>query len=107
MVFFRKQDDVTDEVQKEFNQRLGELAGKPKTSGLHIHPVINSGRENGAKDDEISVISSIEREKLLDYRNARAQSARIEWHSDITFEPIPSDYTSLRLITLPKTGGGK
>lgn len=105
VVFFRKQDDVTDDIQKEFNQRLGELAGKPKTSGLHIHPVANSGREHGVKDDEISVISSQQREKLYEHRNQLGQSARSEWHSDITFEPIPSDYTSLRLITLPKTGG--
>lgn len=107
VVFFRKQDDVTDELQKEFNQRLGELAGKPKTSGLHIHPIANSNRESGTKDDEISVISSKERERLYDHRNARRQSARAEWHSDITFEPVPSDYTSLRLVTLPKTGGGE
>ncbi|GAM36766.1 hypothetical protein TCE0_018f06118 [Talaromyces pinophilus] len=105
VVFFRKQDDVTDELQKEFNQRLGELGGKPKTSGLHIHPIANSSREHGTQDDEISVISSKEREKLYEHRNERAQSARSEWHSDITFEPIPSDYTSLRLVTLPKTGG--
>jgi alpha-ketoglutarate-dependent taurine dioxygenase len=98
---------VTDELQKEFNQRLGELGGKPKTSGLHIHPIANSSREHGTQDDEISVISSKEREKLYEHRNERAQSARSEWHSDITFEPIPSDYTSLRLVTLPKTGGGK
>lgn len=29
-----------------------------------------------------------------------------QWHSDITFEPVPADYTSLRLIQLPETGGG-
>lgn len=27
------------------------------------------------------------------------------WHSDITFEPVPSDYAILRLTELPKTGG--
>lgn len=30
-----------------------------------------------------------------------------QWHSDIAFEPIPADYTSLRLVQLPRTGGGK
>lgn len=30
-----------------------------------------------------------------------------QWHSDIGFEPVPADYTSLRLIELPKTGGGE
>lgn len=27
------------------------------------------------------------------------------WHSDIAFEPKPADYSSLRLVDLPKTGG--
>lgn len=73
---------------------------------MHIHPVANSGREHGVKDDEISVISSKERQKLYTDRNKRKQSSRGEWHSDITFEPIPSDYTLLRLTELPETGGG-
>ncbi|KAK1139711.1 hypothetical protein N8T08_000519 [Aspergillus melleus] len=106
VVFFRKQDDLDNDLQKELVQRLGELSGKPSTSGLHIHPIINSGREHGVKDDEISVISSAERQKLYRDRNeTKRQSARREWHSDITFEPIPSDYTILRLTQLPETGG--
>lgn len=94
-------------MQKELAQRLGELSGKPKTSGLHIHPVANSRRELGVKDDEISVINSQEGKKLYKSRVIRHQTARKEWHSDITFEPIPSDYTILRLTVLPRTGGGK
>ncbi|KAJ5086537.1 Taurine catabolism dioxygenase TauD/TfdA [Penicillium alfredii] len=105
VVFFRNQDALDDELQKELAQRLGELSGKPSTSGLHIHPVSNSGREHSVKDDEISVISSEQRKKLYKDRNQRKQTARREWHSDITFEPIPSDYTILRLTDLPKTGG--
>ncbi|CAI7675078.1 unnamed protein product [Penicillium manginii] len=105
VVFFRKQDGLDDNLQKELVQRLGELSGKPKTSGLHIHPVANSGRDGSVADDEISVISSEQRKTLYIDRNTRKQTARREWHSDITFEPIPSDYTLLRLTELPKTGG--
>ncbi|KAL4894942.1 hypothetical protein BDV59DRAFT_192328 [Aspergillus ambiguus] len=105
VVFFRKQDGLDDDLQKELVQRLGQLSGKPATSGLHIHPVANSGREHSVKDDEISVISSEQRKTLYKDRNSRKQSARREWHSDITFEPIPSDYTLLRLTQLPRTGG--
>ncbi|CAG8271723.1 unnamed protein product [Penicillium olsonii] len=105
VVFFRKQDGLDDDLQKELVQRLGELSGKPSTSGLHIHPVVNSGRDESVKDDEISVISSVQRKRLYTDRNDRKQSSRREWHSDITFEPIPSDYTLLRLTELPKTGG--
>ncbi|EGS19682.1 uncharacterized protein CTHT_0041630 [Thermochaetoides thermophila DSM 1495] len=108
VVFFRKQDNLTDDLQKELVDRLGKLTGKPATSGLHIHPVSNSQREHGTKDDEISVISSEQAKKLFSDRwngTKRHQSSKQQWHSDITFEPIPSDYALLRLTQLPKTGG--
>ncbi|KAI3394519.1 hypothetical protein diail_2608 [Diaporthe ilicicola] len=110
VVFFRKQDNITDDLQKELVQRLGELTGKPETSKLHIHPVNNAARENGCKDDEISVISSEQAKKLYSNRyksinHNNRQSAKNLWHSDITFEKIPSDYSLLRLTQLPKTGG--
>ncbi|KAF7883629.1 uncharacterized protein EAF02_005549 [Botrytis sinoallii] len=98
VVFFRKQDDITNDLQKELVQRLGELSGKPSTSKLHIHPVSNSGREHGGKDDEISIYDR-------NFEAKHRQSAKEGWHSDITFEPIPSDYALLRLTELPKTGG--
>ncbi|CAK7229219.1 hypothetical protein SCUCBS95973_007147 [Sporothrix curviconia] len=129
VVFFRKQDNITDELQKELVQRLGELSGKPATSKLHIHPINNAGRgersgssnnsndepkdaaaEKRDHDDEISVISSVQAKKLFLERfeagfSSRRQSGRNQWHSDITFEPVPSDYALLRLTKLPKTGG--
>ncbi|KAF2015813.1 taurine catabolism dioxygenase [Aaosphaeria arxii CBS 175.79] len=109
VVFFRKQDDLDNDLQKELAHRLGQLAGKPETSKLHIHPVSNSGRRLGGKDDEISVISSEQAKEI--YKNRflnfaeRKQTAKDGWHSDITFEPVPSDYALLRLTELPKTGG--
>ncbi|KAI1425730.1 TauD-domain-containing protein [Xylaria sp. FL1777] len=111
VVFFRKQDNITNDLQKELVQRLGQLSGKPATSGLHIHPVINASRDRGGKDHEISVISSVQNRKLYSkFRQQQSawnkpQTRRLEWHSDITFEPVPSDYALLRLVELPKTGG--
>ncbi|KAI9686772.1 MAG: hypothetical protein M1822_002832 [Bathelium mastoideum] len=109
VVFFRKQDDLDNNFQKELAQRLGELSGKPKTSKLHIHPISNSGRRLGGADDEISVISSVQSRELYKSRAldwaGKKQSAKGSWHSDIAFEPIPSDYAVLKLTQLPKTGG--
>ncbi|KAK5658061.1 hypothetical protein OQA88_2617 [Cercophora sp. LCS_1] len=111
VVFFRAQDNLTDDLQKELVDRLGKLSGKPATSGLHIHPISNAAREHGGKDNEISVISSEQAKKLYADRftgswlGDRRQSSKGQWHSDITFEPIPSDYALLRLTQLPKTGG--
>lgn len=106
--FFRKQDGLTNDLQKQLAQKLGGLSGKPATSKLHIHPVSNSGRTLGGKDDEISVISSEQAKKLYDSRLqgfGGKQSNKDGWHSDITFEPVPSDYAILRLTELPETGG--
>ncbi|CAM0141669.1 hypothetical protein VKS41_007904 [Umbelopsis sp. WA50703] len=106
VVFFRAQDGLTNDLQKKLAHKLGVLTGKPSTSTLHIHPVSNAERELGGSDNEISVISS-EQAKKIYYRTpfTLKQSAAEGWHSDITFEPIPSDYTILRLVELPKTGG--
>lgn len=107
VVFFRKQDGLDNALQKQLVQRLGVLTGKPESSGLHIHPVANAGRRLGGGDDEISVISSVQNKELYaDRFNASVrQSGKQNWHSDITFENLPSDYAVLRLTELPKTGG--
>lgn len=115
MVFFRAQDGLTNELQKQLVHRLGQQSGKPKTSTLHIHPVLNTTSEFGVGDDQISHISSIARKKMFRHvrgpnrvadfgsNSKRYDSAR--WHSDIQFEPCPADYTSLRLTQLPSCGG--
>jgi alpha-ketoglutarate-dependent taurine dioxygenase len=92
-------------------QKIGLLSGKPETSGLHIHPILNSEREGyKVTDPEISTIDSELNKKL--YANSRfvggpaeKKQTSFQWHSDIAFEPKPADYSSLRLVTLPKTGG--
>ncbi|OJJ44467.1 hypothetical protein ASPZODRAFT_145020 [Penicilliopsis zonata CBS 506.65] len=111
VVFFRAQDNLSDEQQKQLVQRLGEVTGKPSTSTLHIHPILNNTSEFGVADSEISTISSLARKKMFadDHaRQTRRQTRRYDsslWHSDIQFEPVPADYTSLRLTQLPSSGG--
>jgi alpha-ketoglutarate-dependent taurine dioxygenase len=58
------------------------------------------------------VISSAQARKIykgdfpsLSDQITNRQSGKEGWHSDITFEPVPSDYALLRLTQLPKTGG--
>jgi len=110
VIFFRAQHNLTNDLQKQLILRLGELTGRPATSGLHIHPLLNSDRELGGSDPEISTISSVQNKQY--YRRAVAselspkKQSTAQWHSDIAFEPVPADYTSLRLVELPKTGGG-
>ncbi|VVT58002.1 uncharacterized protein SAPINGB_P005988 [Magnusiomyces paraingens] len=106
VVVFKKQDDLTVEQQKELVQKLGILSGKPKGNGLHIHPTAPAGGvvgEDGLIDPEVSFISS----RLGGEYNKeqREYPTAYNWHSDITFEPVPADYSSLRLVELPPTGG--
>ncbi|KAI3617034.1 hypothetical protein CBS9595_002943 [Malassezia furfur] len=110
VVFFKNQD-LTAEEQKYITNRLGHLTGKPASSGLHVHPVFNAEREGKDqvvddkgttnKDNEISVISS----NLLRSLQVGPRTGANEWHSDISFESVPADYTSLKIHTLPHTGG--
>lgn len=107
VVFFRAQNDLTNELQKELVTRLGQLSGRPETSGLHIHPLLNNERELGGSDPQISSISSKQHNNFYDRKNKAQQAASgAKWHSDISFEKVPADFSSLRLIKLPRTGGG-
>ncbi|KAK0115661.1 hypothetical protein ONS96_014108 [Cadophora gregata f. sp. sojae] len=110
VVFFRAQTSLTDDLQKELILRLGALTGRPPTSTVHIHPTLNNTNEFGVSDAEISTISSLHRKKSYFTperqslrRNTKATEA--SWHSDIQFEEVPADYTSLTLVELPESGG--
>ncbi|PYH94540.1 putative alpha-ketoglutarate-dependent sulfonate dioxygenase [Aspergillus ellipticus CBS 707.79] len=82
---------------------MGQLTTRPDTHGLHIHPVTNDAREFGDPDPEISTISSEGRKKL--YKDSDYTRTAAVWHSDIAFEKAPADFSSLRLVQLPQTGG--
>lgn len=106
VVFFRAQNDLDDKLQMELADRLGKLTGKPSSSGLHIHPISNFGREQRGDDYELNIISSVGRKVLYTGEfGEKKQNTKENWHSDISFEPIPSDYAILRLTELPGTGG--
>ncbi|XP_014556084.1 hypothetical protein COCVIDRAFT_100892 [Bipolaris victoriae FI3] len=104
VVFLRNQD-VTPNQMRDLMLRLTELSGCPSSSGLHVHPLTEEGSELG---DQISVISSEKQKKgggLTHQLSDVSRFASAGWHSDITFEPVPSDYAMLKIHTLPATGG--
>lgn len=100
---------MTKDGQKALLQRMGELTGKPKESGLHIHPMLNPMREGGGEDYQLTSISS--RQRKIAFGSWKPQDLGAprqnisQWHSDISMETVPSDYTSLRLEELPMCGG--
>lgn len=107
VVFFRSQTDLTDELQKELAHKLGVLTGKPESSSLHVHPLANF---NGDKDKHLNVITTDKAacpaEDLFKNQAERPLGARGSWHTDIGYEPYPSDYTILKITKKPETGGG-
>ncbi|KAF8144111.1 taurine catabolism dioxygenase [Mycena galopus ATCC 62051] len=103
VVFFTDQD-LDIEKQRELGTRLGELVGKPATSKLHVYP--NSYR-NSELDDELPPdVVKISSEGGV-ARTGYSKSARASdgWHSDASYEHIPSDYSILKMYTLPAVGG--
>jgi len=98
-------------MQKEFIDLLGKHSGRPATSSLHVHPLIEGKRDVGVNekneyDEKISVISSQLSQKLdAKSYGERYTNAKKGWHSDMTFEHIPSDYAILKMRVLPSSGG--
>ncbi|KAJ3006575.1 UNVERIFIED_CONTAM: hypothetical protein HDU68_003993 [Siphonaria sp. JEL0065] len=101
-VVFLRDQDITFEEQKEFIDRLGKAGGKPATSGLHAHPTTDPSDEFG---EQRLLISSESEKKYGDTYAGRSELQSYLWHSDITFEHIPSDYAALRLREIPPEGG--
>ena len=88
VVFFRDQSLAIEE-QKILGQKLGELTGKPASSGLHRHALANSKRgvsvdENGHLDDEVSVISSEQMNKFYGDPTGKSfrKIASSGWHNE-------------------------
>jgi alpha-ketoglutarate-dependent taurine dioxygenase len=104
-VVFLRDQDVHAAQMRELCETLSLLAGCPESSGLHVHPLTEEGSELG---DQISVISSEKQKRgggLTHQLSDTSRFASMGWHSDISFEPCPSDYAMLKIHTLPPTGG--
>lgn len=81
VVFFRGQDDLTDDRQVVFARELGDVTT--------AHPTV-PGEEHAA-----NVLP------LDGDRGARANS----WHTDVTFVETPPAFSVLRAVTVPPYGG--
>ncbi|KAJ6589500.1 taurine catabolism dioxygenase [Mycena capillaripes] len=99
VVFFPEQD-ITIEQQKIVARRMGELSGRPAASGLHKHPISPETPELGKDVSVISSMGGISRAGIID--DTRASNG---WHTDIPFEPVPADYSILKMRTVPEVGG--
>ncbi|KAJ1568355.1 hypothetical protein HK096_006791, partial [Nowakowskiella sp. JEL0078] len=92
VVFFRDQD-ITIEEQIELGRKFAD-----PSAGLHTHPVTDAESDLG---DKVLKISS----EFNEYYNQDPVYANNGWHTDITFEPSPSNYAILKIVHPPETGG--
>jgi alpha-ketoglutarate-dependent taurine dioxygenase len=66
-----------------------------------VHPTERSGE---LPND----VSTIDSNRHVNYQRNKHHQSRLAaraWHTDITFEPVPSDFAMLKVHTLPETGG--
>lgn len=111
VVVFRNQHKLTVQKQKDFTNHLGLLTNKPKQNGLHIHPRAPAGGligEDGLIDPEVFYVSSTldRRQHSTKFRQRIPKFPSVGWHSDITFEPVPADYSALKIVQQPDEGSG-
>ncbi|GAA6023403.1 hypothetical protein JCM10207_002535 [Rhodosporidiobolus poonsookiae] len=97
VVFFKnQQQQLTNAQLKTIATKLG--LGGGSNGALHIHPT-----ELHGDDAEISPITA---QALKRSRNSGTTLAARGWHTDITFEPVPSDIALLNVWQIPEEGGG-
>ncbi|GAA6031545.1 hypothetical protein JCM8097_006513 [Rhodosporidiobolus ruineniae] len=101
VVFFRDQRTLVPEDIGRLALRLGELSGKPESSTLHIHPTQNLS-ENGLPLGKISSEPDAEGRQISFKEKGLTSSG---WHTDVSFEPVPSLFSILQMHTIPRTGG--
>ena len=106
VVFFRKQTNLTQALLNKLATKISHASGKPTASKLHIHPLSKEFSESGQFIGGEKIDSEKDSEgRQISFKSEKSNFASAGWHTDISFEPVPSDYAMLQLRTLPRTGG--
>lgn len=117
--FFRGQD-ISGQEMLELASRMADATGRPKESKLcsewslwitlkPVHPVSEVTPElmTGRANQTMEISASKQRKGGGINRRYEDVSrwASVAWHTDISFERVPSDYSMLKINTLPPSGG--
>ncbi|KAF8585818.1 hypothetical protein K439DRAFT_1615607 [Ramaria rubella] len=103
VILFKSQDLSVNQL-KEFGTQFGELLGKSQTSMLHKHPISKSLPNLGVDISIISFEGHVTK-GIACANFVKGSCTSNGWHSYITFECVPSDYTGCiyRLYNLKLT----
>lgn len=104
--FFRGQNIDPDDMMV-LARRIGELSGRPAQSNMCIHPVSEYTPEliNTPKTQTISAERQNKGGGIRRVHDDLSKWASVAWHSDVSFENVPSDYSMLKVNILPEAGG--
>jgi alpha-ketoglutarate-dependent taurine dioxygenase len=86
-------------------EAIGVASGRPSGSHMCIHPVSENTSEHliiilRPTADVDSKGGGIRR-----IHDDLSRWASVAWHSDVSFENVPADYSMLKINVLPESGG--
>ncbi|CAD6587093.1 MAG: hypothetical protein TREMPRED_004659 [Tremellales sp. Tagirdzhanova-0007] len=106
--FFRGQN-ISGADMLRLAAKISEMSGQPKDSGHVVHPIGNEVSELSSDNKPKTMEISAEKQRKGGGINRRFEDvsrwASVAWHSDVSFERVPADYSILKINTLPQMGG--
>lgn len=100
VLFFRNQD-LTPEEHITLVQNLSSLT-RNEEAKLHIHPMTT---KNKYGEHFVRIFSDLNDVYKGDKRE-RSQRGTGTWHTDLSYEKRPADYSALQIKQVPEDGGG-
>lgn len=108
-VCFFRQQDISGEDMLALAAKVSEMSGQPKDSGHCMHPIGTGMAELSSDSKPKTLTISAEKQRKGGGINRRYEDvsrwASVAWHTDVSFERVPADYSMLKINTLPAMGG--
>lgn len=106
--FFRGQDISGTDMLK-LAAKISEMSGQPRDSGHCVHPIGTGMSELSSDSKPMTMEISASKQKKGGGINRRyddvSRWASVAWHTDVSFERVPADYSMLKINVLPEMGG--